>query len=100
MMHHIAAILLIGTITVGTLWTIVTNVVTICSVLHTVLPPWDFLSDFPRVQAVYKLFVYIVGYIAVNARSALYTQLSTANGTKVSDAAKNGSGAATPIDQQ
>lgn len=89
--HLLGQILVLGTLSVATLWTIATNVITICSVLHTILPPWDFLNDYPRVQAAYKLFVYLVGYIAVNARSALYQSLSTSNGTKVSQAAKNGS---------
>lgn len=56
-----------------------------CSTLHTFLPPWDwdapFLSDFPRAQKLvtgfvrnrwYKLFIYIVGYGAVNFRSTIW----------------------------
>jgi len=100
-LHLLAHIVLIGTITVGTLWTIVTNVVTICSVLHGILPPWDFLKDYPRAQAAYKVFVYLVGYVAVNLRSTLYQSISTDNGTKLSDAAKtNGAGTAAPPPQQ
>lgn len=56
------------------------RLVAICSVLHTVLPPWDFLNDFPVVQKYYKTFVYVVGYIALNGRSTLYQSISTKNG--------------------
>lgn len=59
----------------------------ICSLLHSFLPPWDGYQDFPRFQKYYKAFIYTVGYIAVNARSAVYPSLSTQNGTKVSDVA-------------
>jgi hypothetical protein len=63
------------------------SVVLICSVAHTFLPPWDFLSDFPRAQKVYKAFIYVIGYVAINARSSVYSSLSTENGSKVSEAA-------------
>ena len=85
--HLLTQILVIGSISVATLWTIATNAVTICSVLHTALPPWDFLSDFPRVQKIYKLFVYLVGYVAVNWRSTLWQSISTKDGTQTSVAA-------------
>lgn len=48
-----------------------------CSVLHTFLPPWDVLNDFPRAQKVYKVIVYTVGYIAINGRSTIYRSIST-----------------------
>lgn len=64
-----------------------TEVVTVCSVLHAVLPPWEALNDFPTAQKYYKLFVYLVGYIALNWRSTLWKALSTADGTKTSKAA-------------
>jgi len=51
-------------------------VVFICSVLHSVLPPWDFLNEFPRAQKYYKLAIYIIGYIALNARSTVYQSIS------------------------
>jgi hypothetical protein len=53
------------------------DVVVGCSVLHTVLPPWDFLNDFPTAQKFYKAFIYLVGYIAINARSTVYKSIST-----------------------
>lgn len=77
--HQLTEILLIGSVSAATLWSIYTSVVTICSFLHTTLPPWDFLKDFPRAQAVYKVLVYIIGYIALNARSTVYKSIS-ANG--------------------
>lgn len=51
--------------------------IVVCSVLHTFLPPWDFLKDFPRTQKVYKVFIYLIGYIAFNARSTIYPSIST-----------------------
>lgn len=68
---------------------IAAEAVAVCSVLHTVLPPWDWdpdfvkdgLADFPAIQAVfrmafhnryYKLLIYMVGYIALNGRSTLW----------------------------
>jgi hypothetical protein len=53
--------------------------VLVCSVLHTLLPPWDFLNDFPKAQKYYKLFVYVVGYIAINARSTAWRSISVTN---------------------
>lgn len=64
-----------------------------CSVLHTILPPWDWkpqfiqegLADFPSAQKVfymifgskyYKLLIYTVGYIAINGRSTLWQSIS------------------------
>jgi hypothetical protein len=68
------------------------HVIVGASILHNFLPPWDFLNDYPQAQKAYKLSVYVIGYIALNARSSLYPALSTNNGTKKSDivAAKNG----------
>lgn len=68
-----------------------TEIIAGASIAHTVLPPWEAFNDFPTMQKYYKLFVYIVGYVALNARSTLYPALSTASGTKPSDAVlKNG----------
>ncbi len=53
------------------------DVVVGCSIAHTILPPWDFLNDFPRAQKVYKAIIYVIGYIAINARSAVYKSIST-----------------------
>lgn len=61
--------------------------VVVCSVLHTFLPPWDFLNDFPKAQKYYKLIVYIIGYIGVNGRSTVYRSISVQNGHQ------NGNGA-------
>jgi hypothetical protein len=59
------------------------------SALHTLLPPWDweaeFLVDFPRARAGivrvvhnrwYKLIVYLVGFVAINARSTLWRSIA------------------------
>jgi hypothetical protein len=64
-----------------------TTIIAGASVLHTILPPWEAFNDFPTLQKFYKLFVYFVGYTALNGRSALYPSLSTASGTKTSAAA-------------
>lgn len=50
--------------------------VVICSILHTFLPPWDILSDFPHAQKYYKVFVYTIGYVAINGRSTVYQGIS------------------------
>ena len=55
---------------------IITRVVFIASILHNALPPWEFLNDFPRIQKVYKVLVYIVGFVAVNGRSTIYQSIS------------------------
>lgn len=76
--------------------TLGTEVITVSSVLHTVLPPYgweptfvsDGLSDFPAAQSVfrsvfhsrwYKLLIYVIGYVAVNARSTLWRSISMSN---------------------
>lgn len=56
-----------------------TETVVACSLLHTFLPPWDFLADFPRAQRYYKLVVYVIGYIGLNARSTVYQSVSMKN---------------------
>lgn len=74
-----------------------TTVVTACSVAHAMLPPWEVFNDFPRTQKVYKLVVYLVGYVALNWRSTLWKSLSTQDGTKTSKAA-NGLAKSNPAD--
>ncbi len=64
-----------------------TEVVAGASVLHTILPPWEAFNEFPTAQKYYKLFIYLVGYVALNGRSTVYPSLSTASGTKPSQAA-------------
>lgn len=51
---------------------IATGTVVVCSLLHSFLPPYDFLADFPRAQRYYKAFIYTVGYIGLNARSTVW----------------------------
>src|SRR6266702_3767255 len=63
---------------------IATEVVAAASLLHTILPPWEALNDFPNAQKYYKLLVYIVGYAALNGRSTVYPNLSTKDGTQPS----------------
>ena len=60
---------------------LVSRVVLVSSLSHTVLPPWEVLDDFPRVQKVYKAFVFFVGYAAISQRSNLYRSISTGNGS-------------------
>lgn len=50
-----------------------------CSILHMLLPPWEFLGDFPTAQKYYKAFLYLVGYVGANARSAVWKQISIKN---------------------
>ena len=57
------------------------RVVVICSLVHTFAPPWDAdaLKPFPTVQNYYRLFIYITGYVAINARSTIYKSISVQN---------------------
>lgn len=57
------------------------RVVVACSLIHTFAPPWDVdaLKPYPRLRDAYRLFIYIVGYIALNARSTVYKSISTQN---------------------
>lgn len=50
---------------------IVLRVIVVSSVVHIFLPPYDVFNDFPRFQKYYKLFVAVVGYVALNARGKL-----------------------------
>lgn len=69
-------------------WVAVTTTgITVCSILHTILPPWEVFTEWPTFQKYYKLLVYIIGYAALNGRSTLWQSLSTANGSKTSKAA-------------
>jgi len=70
----------------------VTETVFISSILHTLLPPWDFLNDFPRAQKYYKVLIYIIGYAAGNGRSAVYRDISTQNGQHPSPAVQRANG--------
>jgi len=63
------------------------HVIVGASILHNFLPPWDFLNDYPQAQKAYKLVIYVVGYVALNARSTLYPSLSTKDGTQPSNLA-------------
>lgn len=58
---------------------IITLVVFICSILHSLLPPWDSFDGFPRFQPYYKVFIYIVGYVALNGRSTVHPSISAKN---------------------
>lgn len=74
----------------------VTRSVALAGTLHTIMPPWNWrpkfvtegLADFPTAQKAfygafsnrwYKLLVYIVGYVALHARSTLWRSLSIDN---------------------
>lgn len=56
-----------------------TEVIAFSSLLHTILPPWDGFEDFPIFQKYYKVFIYVVGYAALNGRSTIYKSISTQN---------------------
>lgn len=77
-----------------------TQVVTACSILHTVLPPWEKLNDFPRLQTVYKRFIYVIGYVAFSGRSLIYPSLSTQEGARPSCAALNPESPSNPVNKQ
>jgi predicted membrane channel-forming protein YqfA (hemolysin III family) len=55
---------------------IAVHVIATCSILHTLLPPWDVLAEFPRAQRYYKVLVYTIGYMALNGRSTVYQSIS------------------------
>jgi hypothetical protein len=57
---------------------IATRAVFVASILHSVLPPWDAeaFRPFPSFMKYYKLLIYILGYVAINARSTLYKSIS------------------------
>lgn len=67
------------------------DIVGVSAVLHTVSPPWDWkpdfittgLKEFPRAQNAfyktfdnrwYRLYVYLVGYAALHARSTVWSK--------------------------
>lgn len=73
-----------------------TETIAFCSMLHTVLPPWDWrpdfvtqgLAEFPLAQrsfyAVfnnrwYRALIYLVGYVALNGRSTIWKFISVKN---------------------
>lgn len=65
------------------------DVIICCSVAHNFLPPFEFLNDFPTAQKYYKLLIYVIGYIALNARSTVYKSISTKDGTQQSAASQS-----------
>jgi hypothetical protein len=68
----------------------VLSMIGVASLLHTFLPPWDVpaIAQFPRFQKGYRLFIYFVGYLAINARSRIWSSISTDNGNRQSDIVK------------
>lgn len=60
---------------------VVESVIVGCSIAHTFLPPWDAeaIAQFPALQKWYRLLIYVIGYIALNARSTVYPSISTQN---------------------
>jgi hypothetical protein len=61
------------------------------------LPPWDRpeIAAFPRFQKYYRLFVYVVGYVAINMRSTTFKSISTQTTGGVNESINNG----TKVDQ-
>lgn len=72
----------------------VTRVVFVASILHSVLPPWDAepLKPFPTFQKYYRLLIYVIGYIAISARSTVYPSISTQKVGGVNESTANASG--------
>ena len=70
---------------------LVFHIIVACSIAHSLLPPWDFLDQFPTAQKYYKLFIYVVGYVALNGRSTVYKSISVAPNGKT-----NGGGTPPP----
>ena len=75
---------------------LLTETVAVCSVLHSLLPPYSWnpefvsegLSEFPSAQRTfhaffdnryYRLAIYVIGYIALNARTTVWKSLSVNN---------------------
>ncbi len=73
-----------------------TQTIATCSVLHSILPPWDWnpdfvklgLREFPTSQKLfyalfnnrwYRVFVYIIGFAAINMRSTVWHFISVSN---------------------
>jgi hypothetical protein len=83
--------------TMAGFWAVASSTVTVCSFLHTVMPPWETFNDFPRIQKVYKVALFTVGYVALNGRSTLYQSLSTQSGTKESDVVKTEASKTAPL---
>ena len=57
---------------------IVFDVMVGSSFLHSVLPPWDAdaFQPFPGFQKYYRLLIYVMGFVALNARSTVYRSIS------------------------
>ena len=51
----------------------------IASLFHSFLPPWDAdaFKPFPTFVKFYKVLIYVIGYVAINARSTVYPSIST-----------------------
>jgi hypothetical protein len=73
-----------------------TETIAVCSMLHTVLPPWDWrpdfvtqgLAEFPLAQKMffgvfnnrwYRVAIYTIGFIALNGRSTIWKFISVKN---------------------
>lgn len=91
---HLATFVWTIALSAGAFLTGYAYVVTVSSHLHSLLPPWDnpALDAFPTFQKYYRLIIYFLGYLGASYRSAVHPQISTANGTKLSDnaVAQNG----------
>jgi len=72
------------------------NTVAICAFLHTMLPPYNWdpefvtvgLKEFPASQKMfhavfdnryYRLLIYVIGYVALHARSTVWQSISINN---------------------
>lgn len=65
-----------------------------CSIAHSFLPPWDAeaFQPFPTFTKYYKVFIYVLGYVAINARSSVYKSISTQKIGGVNESVYNATG--------
>lgn len=63
------------------------HIIVACAIAHSLLPPWDFLDQFPTAQKYYKLFIYVIGYVALHGRSTVYQSISTTQNNKTNGGA-------------
>jgi hypothetical protein len=70
---------------------IIARIVLMASICHSTLPPWDAeaFQPFPNFVKFYKVFIYIVGFVAVNGRSTVYQSISIQKAGGVNESVAN-----------
>jgi len=79
---------------------VATACIAACSLLHTMCPPWEVLNDFPVAQKYYKVFIYTIGFVALNGRSTVYKSISTTEGAYTSCATDGPNSPSNPINKE